>query len=99
MKLIFYRNKSTGELTNAFVAQKWSDEELKKRVSEFNANEKNFVTAEIIETDDHMEFLFRRAEEKRLFPQRAIQEALDALDTARACIDCLEVAGTKEGEG
>lgn len=97
MKLIFYRNKKSGELTSVFRALEWSDEELNKRVDEFNENEKNFVTAEVIEADEHMEFVFNKSEEKRLFSQKAIQEALDALDTARACIDCLEVADTKEG--
>jgi len=97
MKLIFYRNKKSGELTSVFRALKWSDEELNKRVTEFNADEKAFVTAEVIEADEHMEFVFNKSEEKRLFSQKAIQEALDALDTARACIDCLEVADTKEG--
>lgn len=101
MKLIFYRNKKSGELTNVFKALKWSDEELNKRVAEFNANENNFVTAEVIDADEHMEFVFNKSEEKRLFSKTAIQEALDALDTARACIDCLEVVETKEtvGEG
>ncbi|MBQ3045160.1 MAG: hypothetical protein IJD49_04335 [Clostridia bacterium] len=97
MKLIFYRNKKSGELTTVFKALEWSDEELNKRVTEFNANENNFVTAEVIEADEHMEFVFNKSEEKRMFSKRAIQEALDALDTARNCIDCLEVAETKEG--
>ncbi len=101
MKLIFYRNKKSGELTTVFKALKWSDEELNTRVAEFNANEKNFVTAEVIDANEHMEFVFNKSEEKRLFSKTAIQEALDALDTARACIDCLEAVETKEmvGEG
>lgn len=99
MKLIFYRNKNSGELTTVFKALKWSDEELNTRVAEFNANEKNFVTAEVIDADEHMEFVFNKSEEKRLFSKTAIQEALDALDTARACIDCLETVEEKAGEG
>lgn len=97
MKLIFYRNKSSGKLTSVFKALKWSDEELNKRIAAFNANENSLVTAEVVDADEYMEFVFNNAEEKRSFPQRAIQEALDALDTARACIDCLEVIKTKEG--
>lgn len=97
MKLIFYRDKHSGELMHAFRAFKWSDEELNERISDFNANEKNSVTAEVVEADERLEFLFNKTEEKRLFPQRAIQEALGALDTARDYINCLEVAGTKEG--
>lgn len=96
MKLIFYRNKRSGELTSVFRALEWSDKELNKRVAEFNANEKNFVTAEVIEADQHMEFVFNKSEEKRLFSKKAIQEALDALDTARACIDCLETVEIKK---
>ena len=65
MKLVFYREKSTGKLTGVFTALRWSDEELNKRVSDFNANESNFVTAEIVEADEHMEFLFRKSEEKK----------------------------------
>lgn len=99
MKLIFYRNKNSGELTTVFKALKLSDEELNKRISAFNANENSLVTAEVVDTDEHMEFVFNKSEEKRLFPQRAIQEALDALDTARACIDCLETVDTKETAG
>lgn len=101
MKLIFYRHKKTGELTSVFKSLKWSDEELNKRLAKFNSNEKNFVVAEVVDADEHMEFVFNKSEEKRLFSQEAIQEALEALDTARACIDCLEVVGSKEmaGEG
>lgn len=98
MKLIFYRDKSTNRLVSVFKAFKWSDEELNKRISDFNANEKNFVTAEIVEANEHMEFLFVKSEEKKLFHKRAIQEALDALDTARTCIDCLEVVEEMAGE-
>lgn len=97
MKLIFYRNKSSGKLTSVFKALKWSDEELNKKIADFNANESNFVTAEVVDADEHMEFVFNKTEEKRIFPQRAIQEALDALDTARNYIECLEVAKTKGG--
>lgn len=92
MALIFYRNKSSGKLTGVFKSLKWSDEELNKRVAEFNANEGYPETAEVVDSDERLEFLFNKAAENKLFSQQAIQEALDALDTARDYINCLEVA-------
>ncbi len=90
MKIVFYKDKKTDKIIGYHIAPELEEEELQQAVREHNANEKHTSIAVVIDADEYLQFLFEKAEAKRLFPQKAIDEALEALSEATNCILCLD---------
>lgn len=90
MKLVFYRDKNSGKLFNYHkLPEKMTESKVKEAICQINSNPKEKSTVELIELNEHSEFLLKKAEEKRCFFSKCIQEAIDALDNAKDCINCL----------
>lgn len=89
MKLIFYRNITTGKL---YYFQRlpgnMTENEVENAVHNLN-NNPTLYTVEMIEIDEYGEFLLKKAEEKQNYSAECVQEALNALDNAIDCIRCL----------
>ena len=93
IKIIFYRDKKSQEIYRHHIEPNHEGFELEKAMAEYNANETNTSVVIAVEADEFMEYLFTKAEEKRLFPKKMIEEAIEYLDFAKDCILGLE---TKE---
>lgn len=94
MTLIYYRKKDTGEITQHHaVPDDWTPEIVKERLDQYNseANHKTTVYAIQVEAGSFEAYLLNRLEKKYRLAKEAIQEALDAIDEARSCINSLEV--------
>ena len=93
MKIIFYRDKKSQKIYRHHIEPNLEELEIEKAIAEYNANETNTSVVIAVEADEFMEYLFNKAEEKRLFSKKMLEEAIEYLDFAKDCILGLE---TKE---
>lgn len=94
MTLIYYRKKDTGEITQHHAApDDWTPEIVKERIDQYNSetHRKTTVNAVQVEAGSFEAYLLDRLEKKYRLAKEAIQEAVDAIDEARRCINSLEV--------
>ena len=92
--LIYYRRKDTGEITQHHpVPDDWTPEITKERIGQYNSEEGHKTTAHTItaETGSFEAYLLDRLEKKYRIAKEAIQEALDAIEEAKNCVNSLEV--------
>lgn len=90
MKLIFYRDKNTGNLFSVQRLPKtMTEKEVENRIYAMNNDPNQKLTVEMVETDEYGEFLFKKAEERQIYSAECVQEALNALDNAAEYIRCL----------
>ena len=90
----FYRKKDTGEITQHHaVPEDWTPEIVKERLDQYNSEpgHKTTVQAIQVEAGSFEAYLLDRLEKKYQLAKTAIQEALDAIEEARDCINSLEV--------
>ncbi len=89
MKLIFYRDITTGKLLKfQRLPENMTENEVENAIHILNNNLTTYTT-ELIELDEYGEFLLKKAEEKQVYSAECVQEALSALDNAIDCIRCL----------
>ena len=89
MKLIFYRDITTGKLLKfQRVPESLTENDVETAIHNLNNNPTTY-TAELIEIDEYGEFLLQKAEEKQNYSADCVQEALDALYNAIDFIRCL----------
>lgn len=93
MKIIFYRDKKSQKIYRHQAEPQREGFDLEKAMAEYNATETNTSVVIAVEADEFMEYLFNKAEEKRMFPKKMVEEAIEYLDFAKDCILGLE---TKE---
>lgn len=92
MRLVYYTDCGTGDVINCgTIPAEWDEEEVEKRLREFNTNEKKHCNAYVTEVEDSslVAYLFREATRQHTYPRDAIDAALEALDMARAEIESL----------
>jgi len=94
LTIAYYRKKDTGEITHHHaLPQDWPPEVVEGCMNQYNseADRKTTVYAIRVESGSFEAYLLDRLEKKYRLAKNAIQEALDAIDDARSCINCLEV--------
>jgi len=94
LTIAYYRKKDTGEITHHHaLSEDWPPEVVEERMNQYNSEADRRTTAYAIQVEDGSfeAYLLDRLEKKYRLAKEAIQEALDAIDDARSCINCLEV--------
>ena len=94
MKVVYYKHIRDNVIGNhQILPEEWSDAEIEEKRKRYNEKNGNIVQASVVDVEEgsFMAYLLERADQRRKFPKEAIQEALDALDEARAAIWSLEV--------
>ncbi len=93
MKYIFY--KSSDKLVRHHPAPDWTEERLAEALRAFNSGETNkdgkTAFARDIEDGSVEAYLLECLEKKYRFVAGALQEAKDAVEQARDCLECLEM--------
>ena len=88
--LIYYRQD--GSIVNHHLApEAWEPEELKKKIEEYNAEHPKRPAYSLeVEPGSLTEYLLGKIHAEARRCDEAIEEALDALDTARDCVRSLQ---------
>lgn len=102
--LIVYYKTPKGKITNAHkLPSHINAADAPKIVEEYNnkpENEKQKAYIADLQEGSLERYLYERSERKIQYSKEAIEDAIDALDRARDCINCLEAAPTpKENRG
>lgn len=92
MKMIFYKAGDKIVMHHP-VPKEWTDEKIDERIRKFNSGETNpdGKTAFALEIQDGSveAYLLECLEKRYRFMRDALQEAKDAVEEARDCLDCL----------
>lgn len=91
MIIIYYRHRETGEITNAHASLDCQMEIIEAATAKYNGQE--FKTAAYVAevADDSLEaYLFRTRHLRANLDRQAIQDAIDALETAMDNVRYLE---------
>jgi len=94
LTIAYYRKKDTGEITHHHaLPEDWPPEVVGERMNQYNseADHKTIAYAIQVEAGSFEAYLLDCLEKKYKLAKEAIREALDAIDDARSCINCLEV--------
>lgn len=91
MTLLIYYRKDGAIVQHQLAPEAWGPEELKKKIEEYNAEypERPAYSLEV-EPGSLTEYLLGKIQAEARRSDEAIEEALDALDTARDCVRSLQ---------
>ena len=86
MRIIFYTDRKTGEVINHYTPNpQLTTDELQRRLDKFNASEKaskGGVTAEVVEADKFMSYLYKKTKRKGKGDLHTIDELVEILEEA-----------------
>ncbi len=91
MPLLIYYRKDGAVVHHHLAPSAWGPEELKKKIEEYNTEhpERPAYSLEV-EPGSLTEYLLEKIRNEARRSDEAIEEALDALDTARDCVRSLQ---------
>ncbi len=91
MPLLIYYRKDGAISQHHLAPKEWGPEELKKKIEEYNVEhpERPAYSLEV-EPGSLTEYLLEKIQAEARRSDEAIEEALDALDTARDCVRSLQ---------
>lgn len=91
MPLLIYYRKDGAIVHHHLAPEAWGPEELKKKVEEYNAEHLDRPAYFLeVEPGSLTEYLLEKIQNEARRSDEAIEEALDALDTARDCVRSLQ---------
>lgn len=91
MPLLIYYRKDGAIYRHHFAPEGWSPEDLKKKVEEYNMQTPDRPAFFLeVEPGSLTEYLLEKIRNEARRSDEAIEEALDALDTARDCVRSLQ---------
>lgn len=91
MPLLIYYRKDGAIVQHQLAPEAWGPEELKKKIEEYNAEHPEHPAYSLeVEPGSLTEYLLGKIQAEARRSDEAIEEALDALDTARDCVRSLQ---------
>lgn len=92
MIIIYYRDKTTGEIDQAHLPKEWQTmADLAPLITKYNSDDCRRVVAAVEVADDSLEaYLFNQTKERKKWDKEIVQDAIEAIQDALDYVRSLE---------